>query len=207
MRFDVLQMEYPNVSRETYEALSQLVILLNKWNRAINLVAANSVADAWQRHVLDSLQLWQYISPNAHRLTDIGSGAGFPGLVLAIAAQTTEHQLRVTLIESDHRKCEFLNTVTRILGLDVAVIADQIIQVPAQFADVLTARALAPLDVLLGYADLHLAPHGIALFLKGENAMAEVKVARERWEFQLESYGSLTNPTGNVFKIGDIRRV
>ena len=128
-----------NVSRETIDKFQAYLTLLEKWQRQINLVANSTLAEAWQRHILDSGQLAALYPPQTTRVMDVGSGAGFPGLVLAIMGGVT-----VDLVESDQRKAVFLSTVIRELGLPAKVHNQRIETLPRLFPDVITARALAP---------------------------------------------------------------
>jgi 16S rRNA (guanine527-N7)-methyltransferase len=115
--------------------------------------------------------------------------------------------LRVTLVESDKRKAEFLRTVSRETGVAVTVLDSRIESLPALEADVISARALAPLPALCGYAERHLAPDGRALFLKGARAAEEVQSARMSWQFHLETLPSVTDPQSSVLVLTDLRRV
>ena len=155
-----------HVSRETLAALEAYAALLEKWNRKINLVGRETLADLWRRHFLDSAQLLPLLPerPPGRDLViaDIGSGAGFPGLVLAILGAGEVH-----LIESDQKKCAFLLEAARAAGADVAIHAQRIEEIAGLEADVITARALAPLEKLLAYARPLLRPGGCALFLRG----------------------------------------
>lgn len=194
-----------NVSRETREKLGRYGRLLEKWNPRINLVAAKSLDDACARHFLDSAQLFKY-APEAGHWVDIGSGGGFPGAVIGIMAAENP-DLDVTLIESDQRKCAFLRTVARETTSKFNVIAERIEKVAPLGADVLSARALAPVQTLLEYAEQHLSPDGEALFLKGKRAQVEIEEALERWSFECETLPSETDPEAQVLKIGEIKRV
>lgn len=138
-------------------------------------------------------------------MADLGSGGGFPGIPFAIMAKAEGRQIDIVLVESDHRKAVFLECVGRELGLNFVVIADRIAEIPPLKTDVLTARALAPLDKLLGYAALHLAPGGIAIFPKGERAEQELELAKKRWEFTLNATRSITEPQARTFVFSDIR--
>jgi len=162
--------------------------LLIKWQSSINLVSPQSLSVAKERHFDDSLQLVDYIDQN-QIVFDLGSGAGFPGLVLAMARP----DLDVTLIESDHKKCTFLSTVSRETKTPVNIVNQRIESVELKTVpDIITARALAPLDKLLEYAFPFVDKNESlkCLFLKGEAASGEVDQARERFSFDLESFSS-----------------
>ncbi|WP_298499248.1 16S rRNA (guanine(527)-N(7))-methyltransferase RsmG [uncultured Maritimibacter sp.] len=194
-----------NVSRETLDRLTIYAELLRKWNPKINLVAKSTLPEVWSRHFLDSAQVLE-IAGQGRRWVDIGTGGGFPGVVVAILAMEVRPDLTVTCIESDGRKAAFLRTVLRETGVDGSVIASRIEEVEPQGADILSARALAPLDVLLSYASRHLKPDGEALFLKGADHEKELSEALETWSFRADKIVSKTNPEAVVLKIGGIER-
>lgn len=194
-----------NVSRETLERLEWFESQVKKWSPAINLIATSTLADVWKRHILDSAQVFQS-APRAESWLDIGSGGGFPGLVVAILAKEHAPEMTVTLMDSDQRKCVFLRTVSRELGLKASVLAKRIEAVPPINSQVLSARALADLPTLLAYAERHLDPEGTALFQKGENWQSEVAIANEQWQFDLEVHKSKTEPRAALLKIRNILR-
>jgi 16S rRNA (guanine527-N7)-methyltransferase len=196
-----------DVSRETAERLAKHAALLRAWNPKINLVSKQTLADLETRHFADSAQLLALAPPDATTWADLGSGGGFPGLVIAILAAESHPALHVTLIESDQRKAVFLRTVAQRTGVPVTVLADRIESVPPIGTDVLSARALAPLTTLLDHAHRHLASSGTALFPKGANWRAEVDEALERWRFRCDNLPSATSPDGAILRIGEIHRV
>jgi len=198
---------FPDVSRETFDRVTLYVELCKKWNKTINLVAPDSLSVIWQRHVFDSLQLLSQVQGNARSIVDIGSGGGFPGMILALATYDPANSLQVILVDSDRRKCEFLKTVARMTGIVVDIRTDRIEAVPSLAVDIVTARGFAPLDQLLNYAHLHLAPNGTALFLKGAKVETEISKARIIWNFELETFQSVTHPQASILKIGGISRV
>jgi len=195
-----------NVSRETVERLETYAALLEKWNPKINLVSRSSVEDLWTRHIVDSVQVWE-AAPKSGTWVDLGSGGGFPGLVIAILAAGEPDGPQITLIESDQRKAAFLRTVARETGIDVTVIAKRIEAVEPLRADVLSARALAPLDVLLEFADRHLRYGGTALFPKGESWEKELAAAQERWQMSVLPITSRTQPGAVILSIEGVSRV
>lgn len=195
-----------DVSRETIERLDTYVALLAKWNPAINLVARSTLPELWTRHILDSAQLLELAPERARHWADLGSGGGFPGLVIAILAAEKRPELRVTLVESDLRKAAFLNTVVREVGLSTVICAERIESLPPLKADVLSGRALAPLTDLLAHAERHLAEGGLALFPKGAAHKAEIAEALERWRFSVQKHPSRTDPEAVLLSIGDIAR-
>ncbi|MBL3559213.1 16S rRNA (guanine(527)-N(7))-methyltransferase RsmG [Rhodovulum sulfidophilum] len=200
--------EFSDVSRETSERLARYAALLRKWNPAINLVSRATLDELETRHFADSAQLFDLAPAEARHWVDLGSGGGFPGLVIAIISEEYAPDLQVTLIESDQRKATFLRTVIRELGLKrVEVIDARIEAADPQEADVLSARALAPLDRLLGFAERHLAPGGISLFPKGARYADEVNRALASWRFEVQNHLSKTDPQAVVLKLGGIARV
>lgn len=195
------------VSRETSERLAQYESLLRKWNPAINLVARSTLDTLWGRHFRDSVQVFDLAPESARNWADLGSGGGFPGLVVAAIAADERPSTRVTLVESDQRKAAFLATVAREIGVGVTVLSERIEAVAPLHADVLTARALAPLSRLLGFAERHLAPGGAAIFPKGAAWREEVGQALESWRFSYQNNDSVTEPGATILTIGGISRV
>lgn len=207
-------MKYPDeilgaigVSRETIDRLTLLVSLLEKWNPVINLVSKNSMADAWGRHVLDSAQIYNLAPFGVGHWVDFGSGGGFPGLVIACIAAEFQPEMRLTLIESDHRKAEFLRQACRNLGLSTQVAAERIEALSPLYADVVSARALSSLDCLLAYTQRHISQGGIALFPKGSNYLVDVAVAKRSWVFAYDAIPSKTEPDAVILKVRDLRHV
>ena len=195
-----------NVSRETIRDLEVFSDLVIKWNPAINLISKGDVNSIWERHIQDSAQVYQS-APHFNTWVDLGSGGGFPALVCAILAKNAGDTGKFTLVESDKRKCAFLRTVIRDLGLNATVYADRIEAVPSLSADVVSARALSRLDTLLGYAFPHLDENGSCCFLKGEKWQEEVEIALREWIFDHEAHPSTVNPAAAVLEIRNLRRV
>lgn len=196
-----------DVSRETLARLEAHLALLAKWNPRINLVSKASLADPWTRHIADSAQLWR-LRPREPRLwLDLGSGAGFPGLVIAALALEATPGLEVRLVESDQRKAAFLREVIRTAGLPATVLDRRVEALPPQAADVVSARALAPLADLLAMVEKHRRPGGIGLFPKGETVHKEIADARAHWRFDHNIHASLTEQKAAVVEIGAIDRV
>jgi 16S rRNA (guanine527-N7)-methyltransferase len=180
------------VSCETMARLDAVVTLLDRWNRAINLVSTQSLPHLWTRHILDSAQLLRFVPSAAQEWRDIGSGGGFPGLVVAILAQEKNPSLRVTLVESDKRKAAFLETAARALDLDLDILSAREENLPESPCDVVSARAVAPLTTLVGWAHRHLQPKGLALFPKGAGHAAELDAALASWHFRVQKHRSLS---------------
>lgn len=191
------------VSRETYEKLVRYTDLIAKWTRKINLVSAGSREELWNRHILDCAQVFQHSGDDWNSWTDLGSGAGLPGAVVSILDM---QKRRVTLVEADKRKAAFLNTVRRELGLNLVVVNTRIEHSDIKKADILSARALAPLSMLLDYSMTLLGNDGMAIFQKGATFQEEIVRARKMWNFQVESFESHTNPEAAILKISGIER-
>ena len=175
---------------ESIEArLRAYAALLARWTRRINLVSRGDEGQIWARHVLDSLRLATLIPAGVERAIDLGSGAGLPGLVLAVATG-----VHFDLVESDRRKAMFLQEAQRVTGAPAAVHCGRIESLAITPARLVTARALAPLEQLLSLAAPLLTPDGVGLFPKGARAAAEIEAARRRWRFDVERAGSASSP-------------
>ncbi|MEL6517905.1 MAG: 16S rRNA (guanine(527)-N(7))-methyltransferase RsmG [Pseudomonadota bacterium] len=191
-----------DVSRETLERLRIYADLLRKWNPRINLVSPGTIDGLWTRHFLDSAQLIDLVPDAPATWADLGSGGGFPGLVVAIFLH--DQHTTVTLVESDQRKATFLRTVARETGTTVNVLSARIEAVKPLGASVLTARALSPLPDLLIHCNRHLAPGGTALLPKGARADAEIAKALETWSFHCEKVPSQTDDSAVILRITEI---
>lgn len=190
-----------NVSRETMSDLEAFAALTAKWTAKINLIARGTVDSIWERHIVDSVQLYQFAPKPFEKWVDIGSGGGFPGIVMAILAKEKNPQAQFVLIESDQRKATFLRTAARELNLPVQVIAERIETAPVQNADVVSARALTALSGLLSLTKRHLKQEGFALFHKGRQSAQEVADAQKSWSFDLEENASITDPDARILAI------
>jgi len=196
-----------NVSRETFEELRAYESLVRRWTPAINLVSKASVDDLWQRHIADSAQVFAATgAESAQSWVDLGSGGGFPGLVVAVLAKELRPDLRVTLVESDLRKATFLRQAAQALSLSVTVHSVRIESLAPQNADVLSARALAPLSDLLTHAERHLRKGGIAVFPKGARFAAELDDARKLWAFDVDVQPSLSDSEAALLVIRNFHR-
>lgn len=196
-----------NVSRETVAQLDMFVDLLRKWTTRINLVSRSTLDSAWTRHILDSGQLLDLCPEKARHWADLGTGGGFPGVVLAMLSRERAPHLWFTLVESDQRKAAFLNVAVQTFELPAVIRAERIEDTGPLAADVVSARALAPLPALLGYTKRHLAERGIGLFLKGAGVNTEIAESLERWRFSVQKHPSRTDPEAVVLEIGEIERV
>jgi 16S rRNA (guanine527-N7)-methyltransferase len=195
-----------DVSRETMQRIESHLALLAKWNPRINLVARSTLGDAWTRHVADSAQLWALRPADAGVWLDLGSGAGFPGLVIAALAAEQAPDLEIRLIESDARKAAFLAAAARETGLAPKILEARIEGLEPQAADVVSARALGPLSTLLGMAEKHRVPQGTGLFPKGATVQNELAEAARHWRFNHKIHASLTDPQAAIVEIGAIDR-
>lgn len=196
--------ELSAVSRETLERLQLLEHLVAKWNPAINLVSKPSMADFWERHVVDSLQLFRLAEADSLSWCDLGSGGGFPGLVIASVAKDTGSPTHVTLVESDRRKCVFLREAARQMDLQVTVVNERIEDMPPARATVVSARALAPLPKLCEFAFRHMAEIGQCLFPKGSKHLEELEEARRFWTFDLATHQSTTDPSASIIVLRNL---
>jgi 16S rRNA (guanine527-N7)-methyltransferase len=195
-----------SVSRETLGRLQIYADLLRRWNPTVNLVSQGSLEHLWSRHILDSAQILD-LAPPAATWVDLGSGGGFPGLVIAILGADERPALAITMVESDARKCAFLATVARETGVAPRILTARAEDVPPLAADVVSARALAPLPALLGLSARHLTPSGTALFLKGARHQPEVEQALAEWRFTYQKHPSLTDPAAVILSIKGLSRV
>lgn len=195
-----------DVSRETIDRLQDFERLLKKWNKAINLVSSSTLSELWSRHIIDSAQIIRYSPKDPRSWVDLGSGGGLPGAVVAIVLAEISPATVIMLVESDTRKATFLRTAIRELNLKTNVIANRIEDVAPLDADVVSARALAPLPILLGYVERHLSTRGTALLQKGQAAGAEIDDARKGWIFDCTSHTSMTDDSARILEIKGLKR-
>ena len=193
------------VSRGTINRLKIYADLLTKWNPHINLVSGSTIKSLWSRHIEDSAQIFTLVPKVEGSWVDLGSGGGFPGLVIAILAQEANSNLQVTLVESDKRKATFLRTVIRECKLTVRVLTSRVEALPSLQADVISARALAELPQLLKFADLHLRSNGTALFQKGARWQKELAAVDKSWSFELDRFTSITQPEAVILRVRGIK--
>ena len=196
-----------NVSRETFLRLKEYEKLLFKWNAKINLVSRSTLDNFWNRHVLDSAQFLSSVGEKAGKWVDLGSGGGLPGLVVAILSDEIEPVNKLFLVEADVRKAVFLKTVCRELGLKVEVYNNRIEELPPMSANIVSARALAPLKTLCLYAKNNLEKDGEAVFAKGENWKAELVEAQKKWIFSYEAVKSTLHEGSVVLVLRGIKSV
>lgn len=214
-----------NVSRETLPDLQRYAEILTDWQARMNLVGPSTLPDLWRRHFLDSAQLYPLLPDNDRdsarklKVFDLGSGAGFPGLVLAILARHDKRYdggrpLRVNLIESDRKKAAFLAEAARAVGFTpddasktaIRIRAQRAESIEPQIADVVTARALAPLDKLLPWMARFCDPQTILLIPKGEQAEAELQTAAKDWKMKIERVKSRSDARGTILVLRELAR-
>ncbi len=193
--------ELSGVSRETVARLEAYAGLLARWSARINLIGANTLGDLWRRHFLDSVQLLAHLPEDTQNLIDLGSGAGFPGLVLAIAGVPG-----VELVEADARKCAFLREAARIAAAPVVIRNARIEAVLPHIVDVVTARGCAPLDRLLVLAQRFIGPGTVCLFPKGERANQELTAASQAWTMDVTCHDSCTDRRGVILCLRRVGR-
>lgn len=193
---------YDSVSRETQDKLDVYHGLLLKWQKAINLVSPSTLSAAKQRHFLDSLQILPLISDDTKVLYDIGSGAGFPGLVVAVSRSDID----IHLIESDERKGQFLRTVSRETETPITVHTERIEQTDLPAPDVVTARALADLSLLFGFCEGWTLKNSALemVFMKGRSFEAEIDAARAIYDFDVERQPSITGEGAVILKVTNL---
>lgn len=186
-----------NVSRETLSKFEEYGQLLTKWQRALNIVSRGTIDDFWSRHLLDSLQLMKYI-PEESRILDVGSGGGFPGMVLAMSGL-----FDVTCVDSDTKKTIFLEEVARITGTHVTIMNYRIENITEHF-DVITARGFSSLDNLIDIVYRLSASQGV--FLKGKKIKEEIESAQKKYDFKSDIFGSETSDDGNIIVVKSVEK-
>lgn len=196
-----------NVSRETLGRLEIYTDLVELWNPRINLISKRSLPEIWLRHIADSAQILGLAQGRPVSWTDLGSGGGFPGAVVAILAAELNPEMMVRLVESDQRKAVFLRSLSRETGVVFEVLSERIESLEPLHSGVVSARALADLTTLLKYANKHLLKDGTALFMKGATAREEIAGALEKWRFRCEQFPSRTGKEAVILRIGEIERV
>ena len=193
-----------NVSRETLKGFYEYKTLLSKWNEKINLVSKNTLVDIWERHFLDSGQIIKHVEASGKRWEDVGSGAGFPGLVVALLLRDRKIDCNLVLVEKNPKKGFFLKEVIRKLKLNVKVVNDNIYTLEPLNADILTARAFSELNNLIEIAFRHRKKEGLCLFLKGENYRFELDKTLNYWFFDYDVVDSLSSSSGKIIRVKKI---
>ncbi len=195
-----------NVSRETISNLKVFQNQVLEYNNKFNLISKTSAIDIWNRHIVDSLQIINLLKEEDRFLYDFGSGAGFPGIVLAIACKNAYPNIKIKLIESIGKKASFLDYINKKMDLNVDVIQERIENVTLPKADVITSRALGRLDKLLNYALPFCSDKTRLIFLKGEKWNKEVEEAQRRWFFKYQAIESITSKEGRILCVESLRR-
>ena len=190
------------VSRETLTRLASYADLLRDWNSRHNLVSPASLDDVWRRHFWDSAQLAPLIPEMARKLVDLGSGAGFPGLVLA---ELLRGCVSVTLYEATAKKCAFLKAAAEQMDLPITIRNVRMEDATPEPYDIVTARACAPLPKLLGYAEKFTGTNSVCLFLKGQNLGSELTEAHKSWKMKVRQIPSLTHSSGAILEVTDLK--
>ena len=196
-----------DVSRETIARLARMLDEVLRWNAAINLISTATIEQSWARHVLDSAQLAGFVAGRPGIWADLGSGGGFPGMVLAIIAAETAPDLRFVLVESNRRKAAFLQQTARLLAVDVRILPERAERLEPLMVDVVSARAVTSLMTLLPYAHRHLKSGGVAVFMKGASHQKEIIAARRDWSFDGEVQPSRSDPSAGILVIRNIVHV
>lgn len=195
-----------HVKQAALDELERFRHYLTERNEVMNLVGPATLTQYWSRHVLDSAQLLDHV-PQARLWADLGAGAGFPGVVLAILLKHAQAgDSHVYLVDSLHKRCRFLSEIVQDLDLPATVINARAEAVSLK-VDVVTARAMAPLPKLLGFAQGFFTQGAEGWFLKGESVDAEIAEARKTWRFEADTYKSVSDPRGRVVHIRSVRRV
>ena len=189
-----------DVSRETFELFQRWEALLVKWNKRINLVSNAAIDQFWERHALDSWQIWTHMPESAETCLDFGSGGGFPGIALAIGLKS-KGRGHITLVESAGKKANFLRAVIRDLALPASVWEGRAEDLEAQPYDIISARAFAPLPRLFGHACKHWSAETVGLFLKGQGVDEELTDASESWIYDVELIPSRSDALGSLLRV------
>lgn len=196
-----------HVSRETYLKLDRYRQSLIEWRQKFNLISKNTLDDIWNRHIEDSAQIFEYIPTKAQKLLDVGSGAGFPGMVVAIISAEKTPYLKITLVDSTLKKTVYLNHVKEITGIsNTEILNCRVENITDKKFDVITARAVTSLDNLLEYVAPLLSKNGICIFLKGRSYKDEIDAARQHWFFDLQEKQSKTSKDGKILIISNIKK-
>ncbi len=196
-----------NVSRETLKCLSIYESLLKKWNIKKNLVSKKSIPDIWGRHFLDSAQLVNHCEPENRLWVDIGSGAGFPGVVSALMLRDRGIKTDIVLVEKNKTKALFLQELRRRLGLSFDIICENVKEIGPLKADIISARAFSPLENLLIASNYHGNKNSVSLFLKGKNLREELDKTFKIWFFQYDIIKSISSIDGKIIKINKLEKL
>lgn len=199
-------MEKYSVSRETFDELKLYQSLLEEWQTKFNLVSNSSLADAWNRHFIDSVQLFSFVPNSAKNLADFGSGAGFPGMVLAIVAKNKTPYLKVSLFESIKKKTLYLKEVSEKTNTAVEIVNDRIEKITNRKFDVITSRAMTSLNELLKYSFPFCHKDTVCIFPKGKSYSEELAEAHKYWSFKCQIETSCVSEDGKILIITKITK-
>ena len=191
--------EFHNLEDSQIEKLENFVSLILQENQNFNFIGKSTIDDIWDRHILDSAQILQFIDDKNIKFADFGSGGGFPGIPLSILGLKN-----ISLIEKSFRKSEFLHKAKIISDNQIYIHQSKLEEMPSVKFDCIISRALAPLDKLLNYAKTFLEPGGYCLFLKGKNLNNEISKAKKTFKFEYDLYPSITSDQSNIIKITNI---
>lgn len=194
--------QFHTITKSQIKSLEDFVILLLQENHQFNFIGKSTVTDIWNRHILDSAQLLQFIDDKNAKFADFGTGAGFPGMVLSILGLKEVH-----LIEKAFRKCEFLRKSKLFSQNRIFVHQSKLEELDKVTFDCIMSRALAPLDKLLGYCQNFLKDDGYCLFLKGKNLNQELEEAQKQFQFTYTTHPSLTSDESKIIKISKIKKL
>ena len=195
-----------DVSRETYDKLKTYEVLLHEWQAKFNLVSNSTLEDSWNRHFLDSAQLFKLIPSNAKTMLDFGSGAGFPGMVIAVMANEKTPYLKISLVESTSKKTVYLNEVKTQLDLDVEILNKRVEAIEPNKVDVITSRAMTSLDELFQYSYRFCSDETTCIFPKGKKHLEEIKTAKRFWRFDCQIIDSEQSDEGKILLITNLKR-
>ncbi|AIL13588.1 hypothetical protein IM40_09015 [Candidatus Paracaedimonas acanthamoebae] len=198
---DFLLSQGQNVSRETFLALGGYHEELIKWQKAINLISKSTLGEIEERHFLDSAQLLKFVPPSAQSIVDVGSGAGFPGLILSLL-----QHIPVILIESDQRKATFLNHVILKTKSTAKVICDRVETLEGLKVDLITARGFAPLERLFELTMPLFTSSTTFLLLKGKSHLDEISEAQKEWDFKVNVHSSITDCQGKILEVKEVSK-
>lgn len=194
------------VSRETFEQMEKYVAEFRRWNARINLASKKTLNQIWDRHILDSLQLSDFIHSHISVL-DLGSGGGLPGVILAIHDQYQGNGSHFHLVESDNRKCAFLRQVVHVCALEnISIHSERIEKCAPLKGDMVVARGLTSLSRLLELAERH-SKNGFCIFPKGQNWKNELTEAQKEWDMEYKIHRSVTDSEARLLEIGSFSRV
>ena len=200
------KLEPLNVSRETFPELEEFRTLILKKNKEINLISSSTEDNSRERHIIDSAQIIDFIDKNCKFCTDLGSGSGLPGIVLAIIMKHKKSNMKFKLYEKNHHKSTFLNEVTKRFNLNVEVIKRDIFQEENLVSDIIVARAFKPLPVILELVDSNFKNFKEIILFLGKNGKELLDEALSKWQFEYKKKKSLTSKDSFILKISNLRK-